>query len=527
MSPPDIAAPVAGAGAAGEAGRTAGAPAAGARSAAAGRIAGGVLLAAASALLALAAFPPYDLWPLIFVAFVPMAIAQHRVLPERWAGLAPAVAFGLYFAGHLSPGLADGQVAWYLQLAPLYLAAVIAALYHPGRHFHRATGYRWLAISVPVTWVAIDAARALSGSDVLGATWGNPAYALYGQAWLLQPLALFGIFGLQLLLLAVNFGLAALAIAALDRRRPPAGAPAVDMPRALRWAGGIGAAAAAWVATSLLMLESPAPGLRVGAVLSNGPGDRGVEVAKQMAATRQLAAQGARVVVWREGGLGFDPLRERTGEFRTLAAETGAHVVVGYGTKDPDGTRRNEAVVFAPDGTAFGPYGKAHPGRFAGDHSDTGGDYKVYDTALGRIATIICYDLDFTDSARAMARRGARFVAVPSNDVPAIADKHYTHLVFRAIENRLPMAKADSLYAAAIVDPYGRILAREVNPIDRAEARRAYAADVLPAETVIADVPLGGGGTLAMRLGDWVGWLAIAAALGWRAVRVRAWLRSR
>jgi len=412
------------------------------------RTAAGVALGLASGGLATLAFPPFELWPLIFVAFVPMVVAQHRILPKGLGPLAPGAAIGAYYAGQLSAG-----------------------------------------------------------------TWGNPVYALYAQPWLLQPLTVFGLFGLELLLLVINFAVAGLVIALLDRRRAPEGAPVLPMARALRAAGVVGALAVAWTIMSLVQFQNHPATLRVGTVQANAPRDPEEELARNVAATRALAAQGAKLVVWREGMLKFHPLRERTAELKALAAETGAHIALGYGLKQPDGLRLNEAVLFAPDGQVFGPYGKSHPGRFAGDQSDTGGDYKVYDTALGKVATIICYDLDFTDTAREMARRGAGVIAVPSNDVPAIATTHYTHLVFRAIENRLPMAKADSLFDTAIVDPYGRLLARNVNPLSMAEARRVTATRELAAQTLIADVPLATGPTVTTRLGDWMGWLAIGAML--------------
>jgi apolipoprotein N-acyltransferase len=284
------------------------------------------------------------------------------------------------------------------------------------------------------------------------------------------------------------------------------------MQRALTILALVAVAAAGWIALSLALFD-PQPGtLRVATVQSNAPLDAEEELQRVIAATRELGAKGAKIVVWREAGLKFDPLRERTDMLKALAAETGAYLAVGYRVNEANGLRRNEAVVFAPTGETYGPYGKDHPGRFAGDHSDTGGEYKVYDTALGRIATIICYDLDFTDTAREMARRGAAFIAVPSNDVPAIATTHYTHLVFRAIENRLPLAKADSLFDTAIIDPHGRILARNVNDIDMAEAKAIAEARSLPTATLIADVPLGTGDTIAVAWGDWIGWLAIVLA---------------
>ena len=54
---------------------------------------------------------------------------------------------------------------------------------------------------------------------------------------------------------------------------------------------------------------------------------------------------------------------------------------------------------------------------------------------------------------------GAHLIAVPSNDWSAITYKHYPHVVFRAVENRVAMIKADGSYDSAIIDPYGRIVA--------------------------------------------------------------------
>lgn len=489
------------------------------------RIASGIAVAACSGVAANLAFPPYDLWWLIFVAFIPLAIAQHRIMPQAWSPLAPAVALSVYYFGQLSAGLSQGHAPLVVQLWPAYVAVLLALLFLPGRRFHARTGYRWLWLSFPIAWTAIDAARAFSGIDVFAGTWGNVAYALYEQAWLLQPLSIFGLFGAELLILLINFALAAVLIAALDWRWPPRATPSLRPGTALSASAAVAALAAGWVALSLA-LYAPQPGtLRVATVQANAPLDAEEELQRMISATRELGGRGVRMVVWREGGVRFDPLRERTGAFTELAREMDAYIAIGYRVVEPSGVRRNEAVVFSPTGEIFGPYGKDHPGRFAGDHSDTGGTYPVYDTAIGPIATIICYDLDFTDTAREMARRGAAFVAVPSNDVPGIAATHYTHLVFRAIENGFPLAKADSLYASAIIDRDGRILARSVNVFSASEARSVAEARSLPPQTLIADVAPGGGQTILTRFGDWVGWLAIILAVPFAAAPCIAGLR--
>src|SRR6476659_2699608 len=111
-----------------------------------GRIAAGLLLALATPVLVGLANPPFGLWPLIFLAFVPMVIAQHVVLPRRLSGLAVGVAIGGTWSVYFSWGLAEGGTALVYQLMPLYVVAIAAAIAWRGRRFHERTNYRWFLI---------------------------------------------------------------------------------------------------------------------------------------------------------------------------------------------------------------------------------------------------------------------------------------------------------------------------------------------------------------------------------------------
>jgi apolipoprotein N-acyltransferase len=245
-----------------------------------------------------------------------------------------------------------------------------------------------------------------------------------------------------------------------------------------------------------MMGKAPAT-LRVAAIQPGPVSDAGEELRRDIEQTRQAAAAGARLVVWREAGLLFDPRVEHRNEFASLARETGVYLVAGFGSTHPDGRRLNMAAVFSPSGDLIGSYGKDHPGTFAGDFSDVRVGHPVWATAIGRLAVIICYDLDFTDTARKMARGGAQIVAVPSNDsVRFLAETHYTHLVFRAIENRISLIKADRMRDAAAIDPWGRVAAKEVDPSGRCS-------------TLIADLPLGSHDSVLVYWGDWMGWLCL------------------
>jgi apolipoprotein N-acyltransferase len=484
------------------------------------RILLGLALAVTSAAMLVLAFPPHHLWPLIWIAFVPLLLAQYRVLPPPWAALAPAVAYGGWMGVYFTQIFGLGRGAWYMQAWPLIVAALAFVMGRGDRPFHERTGYRWFVPQGAVAWVGLEMIR--SFVPALG-TWAFVGYPLWAQTWLLQPLSVFGIYGLDLLIMLVNFALAQAALALCGRVTVRSGIEAlaglvVDArnrlkPRfhQIRWRGWLAATGlllAGWIGLSLALLAAEpdmARTVRVAAVQPNLPRPahrdttttQEARLAALAAGTREAAAQDAQFVVWPEMALGFDPQTTHTAELRGLAAETGAYLVIGYVLDDAAGFR-NEGAVLAPDGRFLGVYGKAHPVVFFGEpRGVNAGKFPTWGTPLGPLAAIICFDLNFTGPARRVAQAGAQLIAVPSLDGPTLARIQVTQLVFRAIENRTAMVKADSAYDSAIIDPYGRILASTATPTGAAAV-------------LAADAPLGAADAPYTRLGDWVGWLCLA-----------------
>lgn len=456
----------------------------------------GATLAVVGGLGFVAAFPPVGMWPLVFVSFVPVALAQHRVLPLRWAGVAPTIGVGLY-VGYLAwGGLMPHQRWWLLLLIPgLFSTGWVDA------RWQRATGFRHLWWSSPVLWTAALFILGVSGF----ASWLDPAYALYRQVWLIQPVSVLSLSGLNLVVLMTNYLLAATVLGGGRRTRT--------------WrAVGMVVLLAVWISMSatLLTTETDKGSVRVAAVQVGVPtnqeltpaaaGTVNAQVFARLAVlTRRAASDGAQVVVWPEKALRYvDPTTDEGSELGRLAASVGVYLVVGY---TPDPHRYNRAVIIDPSGRTTAVYNKRHPVTFAGDHS-IGGPVVVVQTSIGPIAPIICYDLDFQDTARDAARRGAELLVVPSEDWSGIADQHYTHLVFRAVENRLAAVKADTAWDSAIIDPQGRILASHVN-------RRQSGA------LLVADVPLGRGDSAFVTTGNWLGWGCCALSLAWIVIATR------
>ena len=118
----------------------------------------------------------------------------------------------------------------------------------------------------------------------------------------------------------------------------------------------------------------------------------------------------------------------------------------------------------------------------------------MYEIAAGRFGVLICYESIFEEVSRGYRRRGADFIVNITNDEwfgrTSAPYQHMAHLVMRAIENRVGIARAANSGISGFVDPLGR-LSRRTTLFTEAFVR----GEVLTAPVL----------TLYTRLGDWVG----------------------
>jgi len=140
----------------------------------------------------------------------------------------------------------------------------------------------------------------------------------------------------------------------------------------------------------------------------------------------------------------------------------------------------------------------------------------LYPTAVGRLGVLICYESIFADLARDYRRQGADFLVNVTNDAwygrTAGPYQHLSHLVMRAIETRAGIARAANSGISATVDPLGH-----VHDATGLEVRTAVASRLVTSDVI----------TPYVRLGDWVGTLAVLATLGFAGALLVAGWRSR
>ena len=103
------------------------------------------------------------------------------------------------------------------------------------------------------------------------------------------------------------------------------------------------------------------------------------------------------------------------GLFQRLATETGMYIIAGTHPIIQQGELFNAAHLFTPGGLVFRQK-KVHltPTEKGPYQMSRGHGFYVYHTEYGKIAILVCYDVEFPEAARCLAEGGARIIFVPS-----------------------------------------------------------------------------------------------------------------
>ncbi|MBI4716006.1 MAG: apolipoprotein N-acyltransferase [Nitrospirae bacterium] len=218
------------------------------------------------------------------------------------------------------------------------------------------------------------------------------------------------------------------------------------------------------------------------------PGLRG------LAAITEAAGRGAELVVWPETAVPFffqnpSPQRE---EIRSLARSENIHLLFGSPSHkivdraSPQPPRpMNSAYLISPEGAVLGRYDKIHlvpfgeyvplprllffVNRMAQGIGDfvPGETFTVMASPKGKIGTVICFEVIFPELVRQFTDEGADLMVTITNDAwfgkSAAPYQHFDQVFLRAVENRIPFARAANTGISGFVDPQGRVL--EAGPL--------------------------------------------------------------
>ena len=506
-----------------------------------------MLTALGAALLALS-YPPFRFPPLSFVALAPAVLLVREL--EAAADSRRALRLGFWY-GLVSQGL----VLYWLVVAlwhftPLSALGYLATIAIYGLW---TAGLFWLLVRLrtrfpgvplwvlfPIVWTAVDWAIGHQGD--IRFPWLGLGTSLADAPILVQWADLAGARGVTLWVAWCNV---MLVDGLLIRREQAAGSGSV------RWrslVAVLGSIALAWGYGA--WREHTLPVRTVGVVGLIQPNEgfrekwnkaRGDSIMQNLFALSRQLRDSTRLdlLIWPEAAVPdyfvnrpeWDPaIAQRVRATRTPLVAGGLDVVI-YPDQSYDSYNAAFFYDSTGDRTAYPVYRKHYlvpivervpfvPPRwfhlkwFGG--FGKGRVFPLYPTAVGRFGVLICYESIFADLSRDYRRQGADFLVNITNDAwygrTAGPYQHLSHLVMRAIETRAGIARAANSGISATVDPLGHVHDATGLEIRTAEASRLVTSDVR---------------SLYVRLGDWVGTLAVIATLGFAGALLVAGWRSR
>ncbi|MBI3805147.1 MAG: apolipoprotein N-acyltransferase [Nitrospirae bacterium] len=445
-------------------------------------------LAALSGLLLCLSFPRWELYPLAWFALVPLFYALEGTSPKR-AFLIGWMAGLVYFAGTLSwvtismsqYGKIPGPISYALMLLLVSYLAVYVGLFAAGARlaFRRHAAALLL---IPCLWTALELVR---GHLLTGFPWSALAYSQYRFLPAIQIADLAGIYGVGFVIILINVALYQMIRDGL-RRRWREGLVTAGL---LLLVFGYG-----WLRLSQPMGEPR--GIPVSVVQGNIDQDqkwdvrvRNETIEKYKRLSLSPIVKGETrpaLVVWPESAAPFffqtEPVYRE--ELLHLAGEGRFYLLFGSPAFEPAPSGQllllNSAYLLSPAAQVVSRYDKMHLVPF-GEYIPLssilffvnkmvegigefipGRDATVMEADGARIGTVICFEVIFPEVVRRFAQNGATVMTTITNDAwfgdSAAPYQHFSMVVFRAIENRVPFARAANTGISGFYDAKGHIL---------------------------------------------------------------------
>ena len=422
---------------------------------------------AASALLMLAAFPPFNLGLLVFVALVPWVISLQKA--TGWGSVRSGFLFGiLYMLGQMT-WLQPLTVRWTgsdaLSLLPLVLAPLVTAPFFAILGWLMRECWRrewpWL---IPVVWAGVEVLR--SYTPGLAFPWGLASTPLYPYPILIQWAAIGSVF------LVSSFVLLANVLVAL-----------LVMGKGFMAVRSYGIALVVMIAFTVLRYSNPLPGTKtpitigqLGIDLAFGNKD---EIRQRLGPTIELfrgaaLANKSKLLVLPEGLI-------KAGDAMPPPVPFGVQGNVNLIFGGQRGTGPYYQSAFAYDGewkvvdkTRLVVFGEYVPAReylpfldaFRLPAGDLSPGEKVSAVKVGdlEVGPLLCFEALFPDVALAQARKGAQILAVMALDDWYFGTQAPEQLmsasVFRAVETGLPVVRSAPLGYSVAIESNGDIVAQ-------------------------------------------------------------------
>ncbi|MHA1248421.1 MAG: carbon-nitrogen hydrolase family protein [Candidatus Helarchaeota archaeon] len=123
----------------------------------------------------------------------------------------------------------------------------------------------------------------------------------------------------------------------------------------------------------------------------------------------------------------------------SFAKEFNIHIIGGAIWQKHNDSLIITSSIFGTNGDRIGLQQKQHLYLFERKYFKPGGELKLFDTKLGKLGILICFDMTFPEAPRKLTLKGADILITPVMiRFDGIANWHI-YLKARALENRIPV----------------------------------------------------------------------------------------
>ena len=455
------------------------------------------LLAVLSAILLSLSFPQYSLSFLAWFCLAPLLYVL------RHTGFFTAALLGFLF------GYFFGLTAfsWFVAMGPtgyfqwLVLFIPVLSLYYLvfGAAYNLCARYLggWVILAAPCLWAGLEYVR--SNLFFLASSGNLLGHTQYLQPLIIQHADITGVYGISFLILLVNQFISEIPDFIFNRRNLAGSSMQKKMPAAM-YAWHVLLVFACLLAAlfyGYARMSPPATGnsIRVAMVQGNVLIKDNMDFQEQAEylqvynnLTMEASVGEPDLIVWPSSSLPAPIRSSRLVSFalKKISRETGAHLMVGGAGQEKFSTKKNGKRPYAnseflvsPAGEILAQYNKmillpfneylplqgtfTWPGWITTlrESFTAGSEYTLFQVAGAVFGVPICWENYFSNHFRRFVKNGANFMISASNDAfygrnsgpyQALANN-----IFRAVENRVTVARISSTGVSCIIEQNGVI----------------------------------------------------------------------
>lgn len=444
-----------------------------------------------SAALLIFSFPDFNLWPLAWVALVPLfLIVARKTQPWRCFLLGWLFGTGFFYGScywltysMIHFGGIQPWFAFLLLLPGAALLGILPAVFTLGL---ARTIQKWGTVALflaPLLWSALEWGRL----ETTGQLWNALGYSQAYQPLLIQSARWGGVYAVGFLIVFVNSAIA-FSLLTRTKRAFVICAVAVLLISVATLTLNLSMSFSAWESITAKDTDAVVVAIQPNVPMDLVKSDEEMRTltarhfAMSESALRQLPDdQQPRLVIWPESPMNFTygtdaPLRDRLAAFATA---NNTAVLLNSQEVAPNDGIYNSALLINEEGSLVAQYDKIRllpfgeyvplpqwlPGAgliraIVGDFTP-GANYRLMPVGKVRAGVFICIESAYPSIARSFTGAGADVLINISNDgylgATAVMRQHLANAVFRAVENGRPLLRVTNTGITAFITPAGEV----------------------------------------------------------------------